>query len=67
MHHTWNALIINKESGLVRMFQAEESLPQYMMKAYATLQYAVSQGLVDPSGADVTNLRARLRVMSERS
>jgi hypothetical protein len=27
MHHTWNALIINKESGLVRMFQAEESLP----------------------------------------
>lgn len=67
MHHTWNALIINKESGLVRMFHAEESLPHYMMKAYSTLQYALSQGLVDPSGADITNLRARLKVMSERS
>lgn len=67
MHHTWNALIINKESGLVRMFQAEESLPHYMMGAYATLQYAVSQGLVDPSDADVTNLLARLKVMSDRS
>lgn len=67
MHHTWNALIINKEAGLVRMFQTSEYLPTYMLSAQSTLKYTISQGLLDISDIDVSHLRDKLNDVCVKS